>query len=185
MARPVKKLVSIENAAIELFAEKSITGTVIKDIAKRANVTEGALYRHYVSKDEMAWKLFERELNAFSQGLKEIFLNSEGTTEEKVLEGIDYLYSYYDEKPSQFAFILITQHNFKERDWLTESDNPTDLLFSIIGKDITKDINPEIFSGVLMGIVLQPIVMHWYGRFSYDINEIKKNVIMAAKKLFI
>ena len=60
MARPLKKKDDIEKAAIKLFATKGLARTVIKDIAREAEVTEGALYRHYTGKDEMAWKLFNK-----------------------------------------------------------------------------------------------------------------------------
>ncbi|NIT14444.1 MAG: TetR family transcriptional regulator, partial [Candidatus Dadabacteria bacterium] len=44
----------------------------IKDIANNAGCSEGALYRHYTSKEEMAWILYKREVEKLGQALSEI-----------------------------------------------------------------------------------------------------------------
>jgi AcrR family transcriptional regulator len=40
----------IINASIELISEQSIQALTIKNIAKKINVTDGAIYRHFPSK---------------------------------------------------------------------------------------------------------------------------------------
>ena len=66
MARPVVKRDDIEEAAIRLLATKGLAATTIRDIAAAAGVAEGALYRHYSGKDDMAWRLYCREVAAFT-----------------------------------------------------------------------------------------------------------------------
>jgi AcrR family transcriptional regulator len=48
----------VERAALDLFAAEGIDGVSIAEIAAAAGVSQGALYRHYPSKDELAWSLF-------------------------------------------------------------------------------------------------------------------------------
>ena len=48
----------ISDEALRLFVEKGIAETSIRDIARATHVAEGALYRHYASKDDLAWRLF-------------------------------------------------------------------------------------------------------------------------------
>src|ERR1041384_7568522 len=48
----------VERAALALFAAKGVDGVSIAEIAAAAAVSQGALYRHYPSKDELAWALF-------------------------------------------------------------------------------------------------------------------------------
>ena len=43
----------IINASIELIAEQSIQALTIKNIAKKINMTDGAIYRHFSSKNEI------------------------------------------------------------------------------------------------------------------------------------
>ncbi|MBL8662459.1 MAG: helix-turn-helix transcriptional regulator, partial [Candidatus Odyssella sp.] len=48
----------IENAALTLFVKRGIAETSIRQIAKTAKVSLGAMYNHYKSKDELAEVLF-------------------------------------------------------------------------------------------------------------------------------
>lgn len=186
MARPVKKKISIEEAAIKLFAQKGITGTVIKDIALEAGVTEGALYRHYVGKDEMAWQLFTRELELFSRDLVKIF--AEGAEIKETLKnGITYIYNYYKKEPHRLAFVLLSQHNFPEEKWLEEEINPTAMIIKVASElklpASYKKADPALIGAMMMGIVLQPIVLHRYGRLKGDILAQLPGVIEGMNRL--
>ena len=44
----------IERAALKLFVEEGIDAATTREIAMSAGVSEGALYRHYSGKDELA-----------------------------------------------------------------------------------------------------------------------------------
>jgi AcrR family transcriptional regulator len=44
----------VDRVAVELFAAKGVDGVSIAEIAGAAGVSQGALYRHYRSKDELA-----------------------------------------------------------------------------------------------------------------------------------
>src|SRR5258707_665010 len=48
----------VERAALDLFAEKGVDGVSIAEIAQAAGVSQGALYRHHPSKEDLAWALF-------------------------------------------------------------------------------------------------------------------------------
>src|SRR5438874_12878895 len=48
----------VERAAIELFAANGVDGVSIGEVAARATVSQGALYRHYRSKEDLARNLF-------------------------------------------------------------------------------------------------------------------------------
>ena len=44
----------IERAALTLFAEHGIDGVSTKQIAKKAGISEGAIYRHFSGKEDLA-----------------------------------------------------------------------------------------------------------------------------------
>ena len=48
----------IERAALELFIKDGVDAATTRNIADVAGVSEGALYRHYKGKDELALTLF-------------------------------------------------------------------------------------------------------------------------------
>src|ERR1017187_9922548 len=64
------KLPEIMRASLRLFMKKGIDGTTIKDIAREAKVAEGTLYRHFKSKDALAWHLFRAPLQQFTRELE-------------------------------------------------------------------------------------------------------------------
>lgn len=58
MAGDTKK--RILEAALELFAQSGYLGTSMSDIAGQLGITKGALYKHYVSKQEILDSIVER-----------------------------------------------------------------------------------------------------------------------------
>jgi len=48
----------IFDAAVDLFAEKGYDGVSIRDIGRAVGITEGAVYKHYSSKDEILDSIF-------------------------------------------------------------------------------------------------------------------------------
>ena len=58
MPRSAGVKAKVERAAVDLFAANGFDGVSIADIAAAAGVSQGALYRHYPSKEELGWALF-------------------------------------------------------------------------------------------------------------------------------
>lgn len=55
---PAKR--EILRAALELFSERGLAATSVRDIADESGYTNPALYKHFAAKDELALYLFER-----------------------------------------------------------------------------------------------------------------------------
>ena len=168
VARPAKKKAKIDEAARVLFAAKGLAATTVKDIAARARVAEGALYRHYKGKTDMARKLFRREVKAFTPRLEEILFAGGGSFEERMRKAIQYMYRYYRDQPDRFAFIMLAQYEFpRERVLETEYD-PNELAIRFVKEGIRsgqlRGGNSQVLAAVLMGAVLRPLVMHRRGR---------------------
>lgn len=168
MARPPAKKAGIEAAAIMLFATKGVPETTVRDIAAEAGVTEGALYRHYPSKNEMAWQLFCREVERISHPLAAILQRRGLTFADRVSEGVKFLYGYYGQRPVEFTFVLLTQHGFPAKKLLDRKRNPNDLVIRFIRKAVAEGqirrMDPGLAAALVMGCVLEPLVMHRYGR---------------------
>lgn len=62
MSKPITKRNSIARAALELFVEKGVEGATTREIARRAGAAEGTMFRHFASKEELAWRLFDDNL---------------------------------------------------------------------------------------------------------------------------
>jgi len=158
----------IEESAIRLFATKGLARTTIKDIAAEAKVTEGALYRYYEGKEEMAWKLFNRELDQFTRLLSDVLFDERMSFDLRLGLAVQTIYDYYIYNADQFAFILLTQHGFPEDKLLTRETEPMGMAERFIGQAVGGgEIPPcdaDLAAGLLMGAIMQPLVLHRYGK---------------------
>lgn len=172
MARPALKRRDIEEAAIELFASKGLARTTIRDIAERAGVTEGALYRHYSGKSEMALSLFTREVEKFAREFEGVLFEGSRPLAERLKAAVEYIYRYYRDHPVRFTFILLTQHGFPAETTLDETANPTGMAIRFVRGEMDRRTvsveDPVLTAALLMGAVLQPVFMHRYGRIKVE-----------------
>src|SRR6476660_1497028 len=90
-ARPDTKRPDIERAALQLFVTRGLRGTTVRDIAARAGVAEGTLYRHWRSKRELARTLFRGCAAAVADDLRRA-ARSERAPREKLTAAIRTLF---------------------------------------------------------------------------------------------
>ena len=99
----------IESAAIHLFVEKSVDGTTVRDIAGRVELSEGALYRHFASKDDLVWQVFEKHYVALADEIRRLAGEAK-STRGKIAAIIRGCCRAHDADPTLFRFLLFTQH---------------------------------------------------------------------------
>lgn len=160
MPKPVTKLKSIEDTAIRLFASKGIKTITIKDIAKEAGCSEGALYRHYIGKDEMACVLYSREVEKFGDRLKAL-LNKKGPFSKRLKSAVELFYSFFDEDPLTFTFILLSEYNFPLKRKVAPGVNPYNIVFEFIKDGVENGEfrirDRELGAAMVHGLVLQTL----------------------------
>lgn len=159
MSKPITKLESIEKTAIQLFASYGIKQVTIKEIASKSKCSEGALYRHYKSKEEMAWELYKREVEIFGKKLRNI-LNCGLAFPDKLGSAVELFYKLFDEDQTKFSFILLSKYNFSKSRKIDPGLNPfnlvTDLIKIAVKRNEINIDNPELYSAMILGLVLQP-----------------------------
>src|SRR5438445_13582345 len=111
MPRTVGVKTKVEHAAVELFAARGFDGVSIADIAAAAGVSQGALYRHYPSKEELGWALFSAAYLRTGEELDRIRIG-EVEFEAAVTAMIVHFCALYDEDPAFVRLLLITQPGF-------------------------------------------------------------------------
>jgi AcrR family transcriptional regulator len=100
----------IIESAIWLVAREGMQAATIRAIARRAGITEGAIYRHFTSKIELLQEIYERLVAKMAEDKKRIAGNTDPFG-EKLHEWIRITYEFYDEYPEAFTFVLLTPHN--------------------------------------------------------------------------
>jgi len=166
MPRAAGVRAKVDRAAVELFAARGVDGVSIADIAAAAGVSQGALYRHYRSKDELASRLFSTAFLKTGAELDAIRAGRSGFA-ARIGSMVEHFCRLYDTDPALFRFMLIAQH-----DLLPEigegGRNPTAVVEdtvadAVAAREIAR-IDVAAAAAVIMGIVLQTALFHLYGR---------------------
>jgi AcrR family transcriptional regulator len=100
----------IERAAARLFAEQGYETTTVEEICSEAGVTKPMLYRHFESKRDLCTRLLERRRDELAAAPLGRFLETEGSTLEKLEAMIDAWFAHVEEHPdtSRLLFQDIT-----------------------------------------------------------------------------
>ena len=189
MGRPAVKRRDIEEAAIRLFAERGLAATTVKDIATEAGVTEGALYRHYTGKNDMAWKLYCREVIAFTAELEPVLMESAGTLGERLGEAVRFIYRYYGRYPDRLAFVMLTRQGLPSQRLADEGLDPDAMMVRFIRKELKSGEirrgagSPMLLMSMLRGVGLEPIYMHRYGRIKTAPLRLASQVTEACLRI--
>jgi AcrR family transcriptional regulator len=172
----------IEHAAIRLFVEKGIAETTIRDIAGAVGLSEGALYRHFQSKDELVREAFERHYVAFAATLLAL-ADGEPTVRGKVAAMIRGFCRAHDENPALFKFLLFVQHGQLSK-LAPGTPTPVDVVRSVLDAAIAaREIpaqHPELATALVFGVVLQPVTFAAYGRLPLDLGSICERLVAAS-----
>ncbi len=171
----------LERCALALFVEKGVSATTIKDIAYAAEVAEGTLYRHYESKDELAQHLFTSAYETFTQEIKKLAL-AKPTLGQKIDAMVRFFCEKYDEDPILFNYLLLVQHTQIKvshgKDINAHENMVTIFNDAIKKKEIAKK-DPNLYTDIVLGIVLQAALSRVYGRVSRSMIQDADDLIEA------
>ncbi|HMF60344.1 MAG TPA: TetR/AcrR family transcriptional regulator [Vicinamibacterales bacterium] len=172
----------IETAAVRLFVEKGVTETSVRDIARAVDLSEGALYRHFVSKDELVWAVFERHYVEFA-GRLEALAQAETTARGKLAAMIRGFCHAHDENPTLFRFLLFVQHGQLSK-LAPGTPTPVDAVRMVLERGIASkeipDQPPDVATALVFGIVLQSATFAAYGRLPSNMGSICDRLVTAA-----
>ena len=132
----------IEKAAIRLFVEKGVAETTVRDIARAVEISEGALYRHFVSKEDLVWDVFERNYVAFASRL-DALAQAETSAHAKLAAMIRGFCHAHDEDPALFRFLLFVQHGQLSR-LAPGTPTPVDSMRAVLERGIVSKETVEI-----------------------------------------
>lgn len=95
---------------MELFAEKTYGATAVPEIAARAHVGTGTVYRHFPSKAALANTLYRRCKTAMHDCLKDSFAEG-GSYEERFLRLWRSFYELAAADPTALRFLELQHHD--------------------------------------------------------------------------
>ncbi len=96
-------------AALELFVERGFHGTAVPEVADRAGVGAGTIYRYFASKEALVNALYQREKGALAARMLTDFPADVGAREQfRALW--QRMSVYVAEQPLSFAFLELHNH---------------------------------------------------------------------------
>lgn len=172
----------IEKAAIQLFVDKGVAETSVRDIARAVDISEGALYRHFASKDELVWAAFERHYVEFAGRLQSL-ADAEPTAREKVAAMIRGFCQAHDENPTLFRFLLFVQHGQLGR-LAPDASTPVEVMRTVLDRAIASGEippqHPDLATALVFGVVLEPVQFLAYGRLPFGMGSMCERLVAAA-----
>jgi AcrR family transcriptional regulator len=178
--KKTKELIS--RTALNLFVERGITETTIRDIAQAAGVAEGSLYRHYESKDELAWELFSHSFVAFAGELERL-QREHDCLKDKLAAMVRQFCKFYDDDPVMFNYLLLAQHAQLKK-VTPEMPNPVVVVRDVIAQAIfRREISPgdpDVLAAMVLGVVLQVATFKLYGRVTRPLKELSEALVQAC-----
>ena len=172
----------IEATAIRLFVDKGVTETTVRDIAQALQLSEGALYRHFTSKEQLVWQLFERHYVALAGTLLTL-AEAETTARRKLAAMIQGFCRAHDENPELFRFLLFVQHGQLGK-LSAETPTPVSAVRMVIDAGIASGEIPaqhaDLATSLIFGIVLQPVQFAAYGRLPAHMTSLSDRLVRAA-----
>jgi len=105
------KIERIRNATIEMVVDKGFVGASISEIAKKAGVAEGYLYRFYKGKSELIDDLLFSNLNELMNKQEE-FLDDLHTVKDIFEQQIRVLFEMANNYPERVKFLFVLMHDY-------------------------------------------------------------------------
>lgn len=156
----------IERAAVMLFARHGMDGVSIKQIAEACTISDGAMYRHFRSKDELGRLMFEA-IHARLLDLVTRNLEPDASLED-IARALTRAYCHLAETdPAMFAYHLTHRNYFIAASGDGGAD-PSDVMTACVAQAMERgDIpagDPELKSAMAIGVVMQAAEYSLYGR---------------------
>jgi len=170
----------VRDAAVALFAQKGVRATTVKDIARSAGVSEGALYRHWPSKEELAADLFAAEYTAMSQSLRDAA--GSGPAPERLRRVIGHAFQLVEDAPDRARFLLLSQHESLPL-VPKGQETPVDVIGGIVADGIAEgSIVPadrEALAHIVIGAIVLNLQSQVYGRQTAPLTALAGSIADA------
>ena len=100
---------TILSTALELFTRKGYFNTSVHDIKRAADVSIGAVYHHFKSKEEIAKAIYSNLLESMTVAMDEI-VAKRSTTQDRCKAIMALLFEMAESHPAEMEFMLYAKH---------------------------------------------------------------------------
>lgn len=175
----------IEEAALRLFVEKGICAATTKEIAALAGVSEGAIYRHFESKEELALVLFQETmgqlLGHLSQSLEKTV---DPPTQLRAVQRAFLEFAFTE--PLSYAYIM-EAHESEFARLPKEQAKPKDVFVGIIREGMAQGhfrlMDPHLAAALVIGMTIRIVFFLKQGLISQSREQVIEELGRAAMRV--
>jgi AcrR family transcriptional regulator len=170
-------------AALDLFAERTYGSTPVPDIAARAQVGTGTVYRHFQSKEELANTVYRVCKTTLHEGLRDA-LGRGGSVEEKFLRMWESMANMAASDPKAMRFIELQHHDEYLDDAsraLSDAVFDTAEQFMREGQKLgfIREANPRVLIALVFGAFVGLFKEACLGRYELDEAKVREAGTLA------
>lgn len=175
----------LEQAALSVFVERGIDGATTKEIAQRAGMAEGNLYRHYPSKEDLAFAVFSSHLTRVVAAL-DAERTAGGSTREVLGRLLRRFRELFEADPDVYAFIVIAHHSLTARtprEVRTPTDVVADILLAGQRRGEVAQGDTLLLGSMVVGIVARVTHLKLEGLLYLDLDALERETEAAVWRL--
>jgi AcrR family transcriptional regulator len=153
-SKPTNKREAVMHAALELFVERGFYGTAVPEIADKAEVGAGTIYRYFPSKDALVNELYREEKMRF--GASVIDNTPTGNARELFRTMWTRMAKFAVENEKSFIFLELHHHaRYLDAESQALEKRMTALFTNVIiaaqARGELKVAEPRLLMGIVMG----------------------------------
>jgi AcrR family transcriptional regulator len=180
--RPVNSKTRILNSALTLFTKKGIKSTTTREIAQKAGLAEGTIYRHFKSKEELSQQLFRDRMDVF---LKELNSKAEYYSDPKnKLEALIDCFFNFAHQDLKACFYIVIGHYTELNLLKKERFKYKDIFAGVIGEGIKKKVfrkmDSNLGAALIIGMINRAILSYNRGFIELDYKKVTSETKKAA-----
>ena len=168
-------------AAIDEFSENGFNGTSINKVAKRANISIGAMYSYFESKEDLFLTIVERMFCVLENAIKEVDLNRDFY---EVIEGLfvvahDYAISNPQLNQIYLDFSTHSLSNLSSRVSRRLETISKDMYLSIIEKAQEKHRVDQTIDPSMLSFFIDNLIMMYHFSFTSDYFKERMQIFLG------
>ena len=175
----------IDRAALDLFVRVGVDAATTREIAAAAGISEGALYRHYRSKDALAVALFMGVHRRLSQLVEEAAAGKRDIR-AKAAAIVSAYCQVADENWTLFTFHMINVHRFIPY-YQEDGRDPVSVVENLLKAAMVSveipPADPRVLAAMIIGVVLQTAQNKAYGRIDNPMTAHAPLMIKAVQAI--
>jgi AcrR family transcriptional regulator len=175
----------IEEAALRLFVEKGLNAATTKEIAALAGVSEGAIYRHFESKEELALALFQENMQRLLAHLTRSLDGADEPPAQLCAVQRAFL-EFAVTEPLAYAY-LMEAHTSEFAKLPRELARPKDVFVRVIQRGLAqgyfREMDPQLAAALVIGMTIRTAFFLKQGLIQQSREQVLEELGRAALRV--